>query len=236
MRKISGFTFIEMSIVLVIVGLVLAGILVGQDLIDAARYRRVASELEKFTTVAQTFRNKYNCLPGDCAHAYEIFGAACGTDDADQATGCNGDGDSFITHIDYETFKAWKHLSYAELIEGDLTQGYDTTDTPVAIIGVNAPGSRWSPIATWHWSSGEMVGSSWPTGEHVLVLVGTTVNDFDYVFSGQEALILDTKYDDGFPATGNLRGDTIGCNNGSGSYTINTDNANICRLSWSAAY
>jgi prepilin-type N-terminal cleavage/methylation domain-containing protein len=46
----TGFTLIELSIVLVIIGLVVGGVLVGKDLIFAAQVRRAVSEAESFNT------------------------------------------------------------------------------------------------------------------------------------------------------------------------------------------
>jgi prepilin-type N-terminal cleavage/methylation domain-containing protein len=61
----GGFTLIELSIVLVIIGLIVGGILVGQNLINAATIRAQISQIEKYNTAANTFREKYGYLPGD---------------------------------------------------------------------------------------------------------------------------------------------------------------------------
>jgi len=63
----SGFTLIELSIVLVIIGLIVGGILVGQDLIKAAEVRAQISQIEKYNQAVNTFRAKYNAIPGDMA-------------------------------------------------------------------------------------------------------------------------------------------------------------------------
>src|SRR5262249_9059877 len=65
----DGFTLVELSIVLVIIGLITGGILVGRDLIHAAEIRSTVAQEEKLNVAAQTFRTKYNCLAGDCADA-----------------------------------------------------------------------------------------------------------------------------------------------------------------------
>ena len=61
----GGFTLIELSIVLVIIGLVIGGVLMGQSLIEAANIRKQMSDLEALDTSVQTFRLKYGGLPGD---------------------------------------------------------------------------------------------------------------------------------------------------------------------------
>jgi prepilin-type N-terminal cleavage/methylation domain-containing protein len=65
----QGFTLIELSIVLVIIGLIVGGVLVGQDLIRAAAVRGQISQIEKYQTAVNTFRTKYDGLPGDLSNA-----------------------------------------------------------------------------------------------------------------------------------------------------------------------
>jgi prepilin-type N-terminal cleavage/methylation domain-containing protein len=61
----SGFTLIELSIVLIIIGLIVGGVLAGQDLIRAAEERATIAQIEKYNTAVNTFRGKYGYLPGD---------------------------------------------------------------------------------------------------------------------------------------------------------------------------
>jgi prepilin-type N-terminal cleavage/methylation domain-containing protein len=62
----AGFTLIEMVIVLVIIGLIVGAVLVGQNLINAAAVRAQISQIEKYNSAVNTFRGKYNnYLPGD---------------------------------------------------------------------------------------------------------------------------------------------------------------------------
>lgn len=60
-----GFTLVEMSIVLVIIGLLVGGILVARGLIKAAELRATLSQVNQITAAVNTFKLRYNALPGD---------------------------------------------------------------------------------------------------------------------------------------------------------------------------
>ena len=91
-RSRVGFTLIELSIVLVIIGLIVGGVVVGQDLIAAATASKQTSQVTELEAQINTFRLKYGCLPGDCANITDFFG----TTDAQGHTVTNGDGDGLI--------------------------------------------------------------------------------------------------------------------------------------------
>ena len=60
-----GFTLIELSIVLIIIGLITGGILVGRDLVHAAEIRATISQEQRYNTAVNTFKLQYGYLPGD---------------------------------------------------------------------------------------------------------------------------------------------------------------------------
>lgn len=110
--KNSGFTLVEISIVIVIIALIVGGIIVGQDLVRAAQLRQVTKEFEQYITVINTFKTKYNCLPGDCPSATALGLGSNG----------NGDGSWGTNDGDYsEMYKIWPHLAAADLISGSFT-------------------------------------------------------------------------------------------------------------------
>jgi prepilin-type N-terminal cleavage/methylation domain-containing protein len=142
----QGFTLIELSIVLVIIGLIIGGVLVGQDLVKSAQLRSTISQVEKYNTEVHTFRTKYNAVPGDitaqAAASYGMTGNLL-------LTGLQGDGDGNGIIEDGqvgaggandnlfagEISEFWAHMSWANLIDGgfgiNLTAG---TGAPPAIL------------------------------------------------------------------------------------------------------
>ena len=70
----KAFSLVELSIVLVILGLLVGGILSGQSLIRAAQLRSVTADYTRFVTAVNTFRDKYFALPGDMTNAQSVWG------------------------------------------------------------------------------------------------------------------------------------------------------------------
>jgi len=60
-----GFTLVELSIVLVAVGLMIGGVLIGQSLIHSAKINKIVKQLSEYDAAVSTFRTKYKSLPGD---------------------------------------------------------------------------------------------------------------------------------------------------------------------------
>lgn len=186
----QGFTLIELSIVLVIIGLIVGGILVGQDLVKAAQLRSVMTDVERFRTAVNTFSLKYNCLPGDCDHATIYWGRADGGADASQncaspetdisaanpTATCNGDGNGTITggtvqQSNLEAYRFWQHLSNAELVPGHYS-GIGGAIDPLsnwraAKLGVNAPMMRFGVANGYLPVYGSATNMTMWTGSHI---------------------------------------------------------------------
>lgn len=124
----SAFTLIELSIVLVIIGLIVGGVLVGRDLINAANVRAQLSQIEKYQQAINTFRGKYGYLPGDMPnHAASQFGFITRT----STTQGEGNGDGVVTGRLYvcdtgcpfqnEPGVFWVDLSTAQLVDGNFS-------------------------------------------------------------------------------------------------------------------
>ena len=127
MHKQRGFTLIEIAIVLVIIGLLLGGVLKGQELITSARVRNLVSQQDGIKAAYFGFLDRYRALPGDYTAASTningVAAGACGTG--------NGNGNGQI-ETGTESVLAWEHLSKAGFINGSYTclATEDTTTTP----------------------------------------------------------------------------------------------------------
>ncbi len=93
-HKKYGFTLIELSVVLVIIGLIIGGVMTGKVLIESGKIRAQLTQIADIETQINTFRVKYNCLPGDCPNATSFLGTTYGAN-----TVLDGDGDGIIRSI-----------------------------------------------------------------------------------------------------------------------------------------
>lgn len=224
-EKRFGFSLVELSIVLVILGLLVGGVLSGQSLIRAAELRSVTTDFTRYSTSLYTFRDKYFALPGDMTNATSFWGKQntgtenCTGDTAAAGTPgtCNGNGDGLI-NIGQEGHRAWQQLALAGLIEGSYT-GYNGGGTGCGglcddVAGVNVPKARlgnggYSFIRTGQDTVGDValifstqLSSSW-TG----FIVGAKQVNFYYnlsILKPEEAWNIDTKVDDGRPQYGSI--------------------------------
>ena len=215
-----GFTLIELSIVLVIIGLIVGGVLVGRDLISAAAMRAQISQIEKIQTATYTFREKYGALPGDISvNAVAQYGFT--TPSSRGGGPGRGDGNGLIEGYDYGILAPKDGLSSGEaawfwedltansgLLEGKFTTAADTfysVNTPLAYLpAAKINGSDYVYIYTY--SNVNYFGLS-----YVQLLDGNgAINNYapsNHVNPGltvQQAYTIDKKIDDGFPLLGNV--------------------------------
>lgn len=116
----NGFTLIEIAIVLVIIGLLLGGVLKGQELITSARVRNLISQQDGFKAAYFAFQDRYRALPGDYAQATtNIIGAT---------QNGNGNGQIEGGATLNESILAWEHLSRAGFINGSYTYAATAND------------------------------------------------------------------------------------------------------------
>jgi prepilin-type N-terminal cleavage/methylation domain-containing protein len=117
----QGFTLIEIAIVLVIIGLLLGGVLKGQELITGARVRNLIQQQDGVKAAYFGFLDRFRALPGDYSQATTTI-----TNISTTSCAGNGDGNGQVdvdTAAPYEATLAWEHLSKAGFINGTYTCG-----------------------------------------------------------------------------------------------------------------
>lgn len=116
----AGFTLIEIAIVLVIIGLLLGGVLKGQELITGARVRNIIQQQDGVKAAYFGFLDRYRALPGDYANAKATITGITDVAGCGNGTG-NGDGNGQVVEALHENILAWEHLSKAGFINGSYT-------------------------------------------------------------------------------------------------------------------
>jgi prepilin-type N-terminal cleavage/methylation domain-containing protein len=215
----QGFTLIELSIVLVIIGLIVGSVLAGQNLISAAAVRAQISQIERYNTAANTFRGKYGYLPGDIPSVNAVsFGFG--------ARGIypgEGDGNAVIegsygyaqtgNYGPYqgggETLMFWQDLGAAHLID---FVGISNTSSILCCMG-NIPSaslSQYFPTAkigqgnyvyAWSWQGVNYYGvsaASYVGGANGTLFSSPTIPVV-------QAYNVDKKMDDGLPQSGRVQ-------------------------------
>jgi prepilin-type N-terminal cleavage/methylation domain-containing protein len=230
----QGFTLIELSIVLVIIGLIVGGILLGQTLISAAAVRAQISQIEKYQTAVATFREKYGYLPGDipAGPAAQFGFAARGTYAGE------GDGNGVIEGIETnasgsnngtfegagETVMFWVDLSAAHLIDGTFNTASATSGLGKALTATSSPSiSAFLPTAKIDNNQGYVYVYSYNGANYfglapVYILYSYSGDGYVTASSNnsgsltpQQAYAIDTKIDDGMPLTGNVTAVYVAC-------------------------
>lgn len=240
----AGFTLLELSIVLVIIGLIVAGILVGQDLIRAAEVRATIAQVEKYNSAVNTFRTKFNGLPGDlntdAATYFNLF-----TLSNSSAVGF-GDGNGLIeggaagsTLPQGETLAFWRHLSDANLVDGSLGNVGNSAivSTTGLVTGTVTSPNQSLPPSKLNNVSLFVVYSDSGINYFQLVPVATITTAPAYTFGATgvtpiQAFGMDVKLDDGQPNTGIvIARDTGGTNGMNGlASTAATSTPNTCEI------
>jgi prepilin-type N-terminal cleavage/methylation domain-containing protein len=247
MNHRAGFTLLELSVVLVIIALIIGGILVGRDLVEAAYVRATVAQIEKYKTAVNTFRTKYNTFPGDLSATtasqlgMAIRAGTAGRGDNDGALeGCSAAAVGTATIAGCETILFWNDLSVANMVDGNFV-GTDGT-------GINMASSEDDqldlisdamamPVVTLNKDTVQPRAEI-QKGNYVIAYSDSGVNYFEITglkssalgiytlynaLTPLEALNMDNKMDDGDPMDGHIE-----ATEGTGPDNLATPGANTC--------
>jgi prepilin-type N-terminal cleavage/methylation domain-containing protein len=186
--KQSGFTLVEIAIVLVIIGLLLGGVLKGQELINSAKVKNMIGDFRSTSTFVFAYQDRFRALPGDDPRAdTNLTGGTLAAAANRGNARINGTWNSAT--ITDETVLFWQHVRLAGLASGTPTVPADAT-----------PGDVYYPRN----ADGGRMGIS---GDPVLTVAAWPANFYicSAGIQGRFARQLDTTIDDGNTATGTVR-------------------------------
>ena len=196
-RNQSGFTLIEIAIVLVIIGLLLGGVLKGQELINSAKVKNLATDFRNIPVFIYGYQDKFKALPGDDpAVVAHVAGTLATTPTGMQGNGIiNGNWNSY-TKTD-ESYLFWQHVRLAGLTSG-------TTIIPAA----PAIGDGYKPVNAAGGEIGIQSGTAVIANSPILDSSGTAIRGTYIICSpnilGKFAKQLDIQLDDGNTQTGSM--------------------------------
>ncbi len=190
-RNQSGFTLIEIAIVLVIIGLLLGGVLKGQELINSAKVKNLASDFKNVPVFIYGYQDKFKALPGDDAGVVAHVAGTLATTNGTPGNGVIEGIWNSTTQTD-ESYLFWQHVRLAGLAPGPTSAAdpnYLPTNAAGGTIGIQSGTTvvANSPVKD---ASGNAI-----RGSYIICSTGIL---------GKFVLQLDTTMDDGNTATGSM--------------------------------
>ncbi|MBN8532337.1 MAG: prepilin-type N-terminal cleavage/methylation domain-containing protein [Alphaproteobacteria bacterium] len=175
----KGFSLVELSIVLVIIGLLVGGVIAGQEIIRNSQLQSVVDDVTRMKLGYIAFRDKYNCIPGDCPHATQAGFAV------------NGNGDEIVQGVS-EQWEFMQQLIQSRLLVED---GVNYKETKLGNCDMIVNGSY--PIYEFRWNQFNAI---------LLRFFMSAAPWHGPCISPLDARYLDTKLDDGIASQGSVRG------------------------------
>ena len=201
----QGFSLVELSIVLVIIGLIVSGVLVGRDMIKAAEIRATVAQMEKFNTASNTFRDKFNGFPGDLSTVanFDLDSANTGTDAAD-GDGLIEDGNCTDGNgLGGESAMFWRHLVQSNMIDSAVTTADYACAAVTTITDSNIPTADIGKGNRFHVTSVNGL-NYWVIANFSAVTAASGLLTAADALTPMESFNIDTKIDDGSAATGTV--------------------------------
>lgn len=192
--KQQGFTLVEIAIVLVIIGLLLGGILKGQEMITQAKIKNVMADFSGISAAYHGYQDRYRAIPGDDPGAARWPGGLVST----HTTAGNGVVSGTYNNAcptplvagSPESCHFWAHLRLAGFVSG--TGGNQPFNALTGMIGVQTGDGQVPTGQTM------LDAQATPQGFSGLIICSSNITD-------KIAIAVDTQMDDGIGNTGTVR-------------------------------
>jgi prepilin-type N-terminal cleavage/methylation domain-containing protein len=213
LKNQKGFTLVEIAIVLVIIGLLLGGVLKGQELIQNAKVKRLVDDMKGTQAMLASYQDRYRALPGDdltAATRFPVLGAS--------PAATNGNGNGLIAggkfdNAAVESKSFWQHVRRANLATGSAA-------IPSTVAATYLPGNPYGGVYG--------VNSTL----NIIGLIGSMSVCANNV-PGDAAIRIDQMADDGVSNTGTIM---VRANIATGAATNNNAAATAPPLALATAY
>jgi hypothetical protein len=197
LRESAGFSLVEMSVTLLITALVIASIMGGAHLMEAARINKIVTQLSFYKQAFTDFHAKYAAFPGDMPNASEFWNDGTGAID--------GDGNNRIDDHDNpvcktECLRAWQHLGKSGMVNGSYTGVVSPSTSSGYAINGNVPESV-IKSAFFFAEYGKLYGR---TGNFLQISSGEETGPDEGALPPETARIIDKKTDDADPSAGGV--------------------------------
>jgi prepilin-type N-terminal cleavage/methylation domain-containing protein len=213
LQKQAGFTLVELAIVMIIIGLLIAGVLKGQQLIGNAKVTSTVAQIKGIDGATSTFRDMYNALPGDLANANtRLQGCTNSPTCAAAVSAANGNGqlNSLPTAAPgTEAQGYFAQLALADLVTGVNPQSTVANCTVIGNCFPEAKAGNGGALKPGYFGGGTLGTNTNVTGGTYLTLqtlpnAATTTTASTQALTPNQSARIDTKVDDSQPNTGSV--------------------------------